>query len=191
MTNLASGVDDAQGPARSKWTRSPGFVAAIFLGPLVTFALCCLAVTRLENSAAPLTFRFNALASHAYFLCQDFFGENNVVRSANLDKLGVDFQVYLDEQCYNIHIFVDTERAWHFRREKAKYKQGNKIAGLHVNLPYALSPRRFNSLQRLPNGFGVYSQSYLAYLKSEIQSGNIKNDNIIGTTADGFVYQTL
>lgn len=126
---------------------------------------------------------------HAYYLSQDFFGSANVVRDVALDKTGVDFQIRLNGNAYNIHIFVDTDRAWSYRRYKVQHKQGNAVSGIHVNLPYALSLGRFNSLEYLPNRFGIYTRSYLEYLKNEMLSGRILNDNIIGTTATGFIYR--
>jgi len=127
---------------------------------------------------------------HAYFLCKEFFGEKNVTRDAQLDRIGVDFQIKFDHQLYNIHIFVDTDRAWAYRRYKVQNKQSNKVDGLHVNLPYSLSRNNhFNSLNYLSNGFGIYSEKYLEYLKNEMLLGNIKNDNIIATTSRGFIYR--
>ncbi len=125
---------------------------------------------------------------HAYFLAKDFFGAPNVSRDSEMDRVGVDFQLHFNVQLYNIHIFVDTERAWAYRKFKVQHKQGNKLSGWHVNLPYSLSRHRFNSLAFLPNGFGIYHQNYLEYLKTEILAGNIKNDNISGTTPTGFIY---
>ncbi|GAB4333933.1 MAG: TaqI family restriction endonuclease [Flammeovirgaceae bacterium] len=127
---------------------------------------------------------------HAYFLCKNIFGENNVIRNADLDRIGVDFQLLFNNEWYNIHIFVDTNRAWEYRRFKAQNKQSNVVKGLHINLPYSLARNRFNSLEYLPNGFGIYSSRYLEYLKNEILLGNIKNDNIIGTNSNGFIYKT-
>jgi len=127
---------------------------------------------------------------HAYFLCKNFFGERNVLRNSDLDRIGVDFQVFFNNEWYNIHIFVDTDRAWEYRKFKVQYKQSNSVKGLHINLPYSLSRNRFNALEYLSNGFGVYRNDYLEYLKNEILSGNIKNDNIIGTNSNGFIYKT-
>jgi hypothetical protein len=126
---------------------------------------------------------------HAYFLCRVFFGSQNVRRSADLDKKGVDFQILFQQQTYNIHIFVDTQRAWAYRQYKSQHKEGNSVEGIHVNLPYSLlRQQRFNALHFLPNGFGIYSNSYLAYFRSEMQAGRIRNNNIIGTNPDGFIY---
>jgi hypothetical protein len=126
---------------------------------------------------------------HAYFLCKTVFGAANVLRNTDLDRSGVDFQIQHHTQLYNIHIFVDTDRAWAYRNYKIQNKQSNKITGLHLNLPYSLRSGQFNSLVYLSNGFGVYSEAYLAYLKNEMELGNIKNNNIIGTNATGFIYQ--
>lgn len=125
---------------------------------------------------------------HAYHLCRYFFGENNVNRSVALDKAGVDFQLRYNANLYNIHIFVDTPRAWSYRNYKSSFKNVNKTPGIHVNLPYALGANRFNSLRFLKNRFGVYTISYLEFLKKEIDAGNIKDNNISGTTDSGFIY---
>jgi hypothetical protein len=125
---------------------------------------------------------------HAYFLAKDFFGEDKVYRSTALDKKGVDFQIKVEQQVYNMHIFVDTLRAWEFRNFKSKNKQVDSQEGIHVNLPYSLAEGRFNSLYYLPNRFGIYTKKYLEYFKQEIMAKRILHNNIIGTTASGFVY---
>lgn len=125
---------------------------------------------------------------HAFFLSSILFGTDNVIRSTELDTAGVDFQIKLNGNIYNIHIFVDTPRAWKFRQFKSKHKQVDTLAGIHTNLPYALSENRFNSLRFLKNRFGVYTESYLRYFESEAVNGKIKNNNITGTTGTGFIY---
>jgi hypothetical protein len=105
-----------------------------------------------------------------------------------LDKAGVDFQLTLNETVFNVHIFVDTPRAWSFRNYKSEHKNVNSFQGVHINLPYSLKENNFNSLRYLKNKFGVYTISYLQYLKDEIEKGRIKNNNIIGTVSQGFVY---
>lgn len=126
---------------------------------------------------------------HAFYLCKEVFGSQNVKRDEALDKIGVDFQISFNKQLYNIHIFVDSYRAWSFRKFKKYHKFGNVVPGLHTNLPYSIQKGKFNSLKFLPNGFGVYTVGYLSYLKNEMLSGNIKDDNIIGTSITGFIYQ--
>jgi hypothetical protein len=126
---------------------------------------------------------------HAYYLSQEVFGASNVIRNVALDKIGVDFQIIFNNKNYNIHIFVDTERAWSYRKYKVQHKQGNSVTGIHVNLPYSLQTGRFNSLEYLPNRFGVYTKSYMSYLKNEMLANRIQNDNIIGTNANGFIYR--
>lgn len=125
---------------------------------------------------------------HAFFLAASLFGVENVNRSTDLDRLGVDFQINYAGQTFNIHIFVDTPRAWNFRNYKSKFKGVNNLNGIHVNLPYSLKNGRFNSLRFLKNRFGVYTENYLHHLKSEINLGKIKNNNIIATDENGFVY---
>jgi len=125
---------------------------------------------------------------HAFHLCCDFFEKEKLKRSVELDKAGVDFQLILNDTIFNIHIFVDTPRAWSFRKYKSQYKNVNSTHGVHVNLPYSLKENNFNSLRYLKNKFGVYSISYLEYLKEQIEMGRIKNNNITGTVPQGFIY---
>ena len=125
---------------------------------------------------------------HAYHLCRYVFGENSVRRSVDLDIAGVDFQLLYHSSLHNIHIFVDTPRAWSFRNYKSNFKNVNNTPGTHVNLPYSLQADRFNSLRFLKNKFGVYTADYLEFLKREIDAGKIKDNNISGTTHSGFVY---
>jgi hypothetical protein len=126
---------------------------------------------------------------HAYFLCKHVFGDSLVERSTALDKIGVDFRVKLHNENYNIHIFVDTKRAWAYRQYKSRTKQVDTHQGVHVNLPYALEEGRFNSLHFLPNRFGIYTAAYIQYFEKEVLAGCIKNNNIVGTTSSGFVYR--
>ncbi len=125
---------------------------------------------------------------HAFYLCSDFFGKEKLNRSVELDKAGVDFQLMVNDKIFNIHIFVDTPRAWSFRKYKSTHKNVNSLQGVHVNLPYSLKENNFNSLRYLKNKFGIYTISYLQYLKKQIEMGRIKNNNIAGTTSKGFVY---
>lgn len=126
---------------------------------------------------------------HAFFLSQKVFGDENVSRDQKMDIAGVDFKITLEGIPYNIHIFVDTVRAWKYRNYKSQFKSVDTLPGIHVNLPYALSAGRFNSLRFLKNKFGVFTESYLTHVKREIVSGNIQNNNIIGTNPDGFQYR--
>lgn len=125
---------------------------------------------------------------HAFFLSSILFGPENVTRSTELDLAGVDFRIRLQNQFYNIHIFVDTTRAWEYRRYKSKHKEVDRLQGIHVNLPYSLQAGRLNSLRFLKNRFGVYTESYLRYFEKEALAGRIKNNNITSTGAGGFVY---
>jgi TaqI restriction endonuclease len=111
---------------------------------------------------------------HAFFLSSILFGVENVTRSTDMDIAGVDFQVKLENNLYNIHIFVDTLRAWSFRNYKSQYN--------------SLQAGKFNSLRFLKNRFGVYTEAYLRYFENEARSGRIKNNTISGTTATGFIY---
>jgi hypothetical protein len=127
---------------------------------------------------------------HAFFLSAALFGEKNVSRNTELDLAGVDFQVHLHGNLYNIHIFIDSQRAWDYRNYKSTHKQVNNWPGIHVNLPYSLKAGCFNSLRFLKNRFGVYTESYLRYFENEVKTGKIKNNNITGTTAKGFIYSS-
>ncbi|MFP4092754.1 MAG: TaqI family restriction endonuclease, partial [Cyclobacteriaceae bacterium] len=93
----------------------------------------------------------------AYLAAQVVFGEENVSRSLALDRQGVDFSIRGEGQLYHIHIFVDSPRAWHYRRLKSAQKKVDQLEGIHVDLPYALKQGKINSLHFLPNGFGVYT----------------------------------
>ena len=124
----------------------------------------------------------------AFLGAQVVFGEENVSRSLGMDRLGVDFSIRHEEQVYHIHIFVDSPRAWHYRRIKSAQKKVDRMEGIHVNLPYALQAGRINSLHFLPNGFGVYTPAYLRYLKEEINSGSLRQFWVEGVGREGFVY---
>ncbi len=128
---------------------------------------------------------------HAYFGCRCIFGPENVVRDPALDQRGIDFQITDHPDQYNVHIFIDNARAWEYRRYKIDHKSVDRLPGHHVNFPYSLQPGRFNSLQFLPNGFGIYTSKYVRYLQREMTQGRIGNGNIIGTSAMGFVYAQL
>lgn len=125
---------------------------------------------------------------HAYYASRCIFGAENVFRNKSHDKIGVDYSIILSSEVYHIHIFVDTERSWRFRKIKSEFKNVDSLSGIHVNLPYSLKTGRFNSVHYLPNGFGIYTSHYLKHLKEEILSGRVKNNNIIGTNKYGFVY---
>lgn len=126
---------------------------------------------------------------HAFLLSAVFFGNENVFRSVELDKAGVDFQINLDNRRYNIHIFVDTDRSWSYRNYKSRNKNVDSLPGIHVSLPYSLKEGKFNSVRYLPNGFGIYQASYLDYFFEEARAERLLNNNIIGTTATGFIYR--
>ncbi len=127
----------------------------------------------------------------AFLAAQVVFGEENVSRSLALDRLGVDFSIQTKEQVYHIHIFVDSPRAWHYRRIKSAQKKVDRLEGIHVNLPYALSEGRINSLHMLPNGFGVYTPAYLHYLQGEITSGRLQQFRVEGVGREKFVYGSI
>ncbi len=127
----------------------------------------------------------------AYLGTQVIFGVENVKRSIALDRAGVDFTITHQDKDYHIHIFVDTQRAWHFREYKTQYKRVEKTPGIHVNLPYALDADKINSLYYLPNGFGVYTPVYLRYLQTEIYSGNLLKFMVGGVNEQGFIYHSI
>ncbi len=124
----------------------------------------------------------------AFLAAQVIFGEEYVSRSLALDRLGVDFSIQAEGQVYHIHIFVDSPRAWHYRRIKSAQKKVDRLEGVHVNLPYALKAGRINSLHFLPNGFGVYTPAYLRYLQTEITSGRLRKFRVESVGREGFVY---
>lgn len=125
---------------------------------------------------------------HAYFASRCVFGAAQVFRNTSYDKIGVDYSISSGEKVYHMHVFVDTVRAWKFRKFKSKCKNVDSLSGIHVNLPYSLQTGRFNSVRYLSNGFGVFTACYLNYLKEEILSGRVKHNNILGTHHRGFVY---
>lgn len=111
---------------------------------------------------------------HAYFMAVEVFGEQRVKRGVEIDKLGVDFQVLHSGDTYNIHVFVDTPRAWEYRMKKMKGKSSDRMSGIHVNLPYTLEPGKISSVDLLQNGFGIFTRRYIEYLKAEIEGGRLK-----------------
>jgi hypothetical protein len=126
---------------------------------------------------------------HAFLIAKLLFGDEKVNRSVTLDKKGVDFQIFYNKEIYNIHIFVDTERAWYFRKIKSKYKNVEQEEGIHVNLPYSLQKDNIHSVKFLPNGFGIFRKDYFEYLKSQIDLGKIKNNNISSVGKNEFTYK--
>lgn len=128
---------------------------------------------------------------HAFLIAKLIFGAENVFRSFTLDRKGIDFVIKYNCNFYNIHIFTDNDRSWRFRRYKSKHKKVDDLSGVHVNLPYKLSNGYVNSIRKLPNGFGVYQEKYLIYLKDQIDLGYVNNNNIIGINKDGFIYSNL
>ena len=124
---------------------------------------------------------------HAFLLSKKIFGDQNVTRDFSKDRIGVDFQISHLGVVYNIHIFVDSPRSWHYRTIKSAYRNVESEPGIHVNLPYSLSQGKINSLFFLDNGFGIYREEYLKYLKSEMEKNNLKRQ-IIGVSANGFIY---
>lgn len=127
----------------------------------------------------------------AYLGAQVIFGNENVHRSIELDQTGIDFSITHQEHAYHIHIFVDTKRAWDFRKYKSAYKQVERAEGIHVDLPYSLKAGSINSLYYLPNGFGVYTPAYLRYLQQEIYSGNLLQHTVRGVNEQGFIYKRI
>lgn len=124
---------------------------------------------------------------HAFLLSKKVFGDHNVTRDFSKDRIGVDFQITHLGVLYNIHIFVDSPRSWHYRTIKSTYRNVESEPGVHVNLPYSLSQGKINSLFFLNNGFGIYREEYLKYLKNEMENNNL-NRQIIGVSQSGFIY---
>jgi hypothetical protein len=110
---------------------------------------------------------------HAALLTEDVFRKHSfeLLRSPDLDRHGVDFQLRRRRDLYNIHIFIDSPRAWHYRNMKRTTKSSNHLAGVHIDFPYTVKPDCIHSLRLLKNGFGVYSRRYAEHLKEKILSG--------------------
>ncbi len=132
---------------------------------------------------------------HAYFLAGEVFGAESVKRGSQLDKIGVDFQILYGDDVYNMHILVDTPRAWEYRLRKWVEKESDKTCGIHVNFPYTMceSTSKISRSKRLSNGFFVYTKEYMEYLRAEITSGSLRQKYseglvVIGTDDKGFVY---
>lgn len=96
-----------------------------------------------------------------------------VWRGTDLDTVGVDCQIVkeADDKKYNIHIFVDSQRAWHYREKKRRQKHSDRLTGRHVDFPYTMQQGCIHSLKMLPNGFGVYTEEYVNHLLSLIEQG--------------------
>ncbi len=125
-----------------------------------------------------------------FFMCQKIFGPESVKRNINYDLKGVDFSVY-HNNIYNIHIFVDTPIAYFYREKKKTFKNSNQLTGIHIDLPYDKDNKGFiHTCKMLPNGFVVATETYIKYLKSEMEKNNIKNNNIISIDKTGFVYDS-
>jgi hypothetical protein len=71
---------------------------------------------------------------HAYYASRCVFGTENVFRNKSQDKIGVDYSIFLNGEIYHIHIFIDTERSWKFRKIKSVSKNVDSLTGIHVNL---------------------------------------------------------
>lgn len=127
----------------------------------------------------------------AFLAAQVVFGAEHVRRSLSLDQAGVDFTIAHQQLAYHIHIFVDTQRAWQYRKYKSTHKRVDAMPGIHVNFPYALESGKINSLHYLPNGFGVYTPAYLRYLQNEIYAGNLQQQKVSGVNEEGFIYRSI
>lgn len=114
---------------------------------------------------------------HAVILTASVFVPEGytVWRGSVLDRVGVDYQIVepATQLRYNIHIFVDSPRAWFYREKKRQTKSSDKVFGQHIDFPYTLEPGCIHSLRMLPNGFGVYTEGYAKHLLKLIKEGNI------------------
>lgn len=112
---------------------------------------------------------------HCAMLCGEVFAPEGfaVRRSPDLDRIGVDIQLVRQKNFYNLHIFVDSPRAWLFRREKRLRKSSNQQEGTHIDFPYQVRSGCIHSLRLLSNGFGVYGRGYVEHLRSKILSGDV------------------
>lgn len=125
---------------------------------------------------------------HAYFKCLTIFPEGSVIRDPKLDKKWVDFQIIYNNELYNIHVFVDTERAWDFREFKRKNKHVDDFPWTHVNFPYYLWKWKINSVEYLPNWFWIYTEKYVNFLKELIVSWSLVWKTIIWVDKNGFIF---
>ena len=98
---------------------------------------------------------------HAYLLCAQALGEDKVIRSAALDRAGVDFQLSLAGKVANVHVFRKSARAEAALRAKLSDKGGARLEGLHVCLPYGIHGDLPESTRDLGNGFYIFRDAYL------------------------------
>lgn len=124
---------------------------------------------------------------HSYFKCLSIFPNWTVLRNSNLDKLWVDFIIKHKNHDYNIHIFVDTERAWYYRNFKSKNKFVDDLPWTHVNFPYFLWMWKINAVKYLPNWFWIYTDKYVNYLKNCIEQWILIWKNIKWVDSNGFI----
>ncbi|GIV09389.1 MAG: type-2 restriction enzyme TthHB8I [Fimbriimonadales bacterium] len=114
---------------------------------------------------------------HAVILTASVFTPEGytVWRGSALDRIGVDFQIVesATQLQYNIHIFVDSPRAWFYREKKRQIKSSDKVSGQHIDFPYTLKSGRIHSLRMLPNGFGVYTEDYVKHLLKLIKDESV------------------
>lgn len=114
---------------------------------------------------------------HAVILLASVFSPRGytVWRGSALDRVGVDCQIMEpeSERRYNIHIFVDSERAWYYREQKRTGKASDKVVGEHIDFPYTLEQGYVHSLRMLKNGFGVYTEEYARRLLEHIERGTV------------------
>lgn len=112
---------------------------------------------------------------HAVILLASVFSPKGytVWRGSALDRIGVDCQIveHENQRKYNIHIFVDSKRAWFYREKKRTAKSSDMFSGQHIDFPYTLRSGCIHSLKKLPNGFGVYTERYAMHLLKLIENG--------------------
>ena len=125
---------------------------------------------------------------HAYFKCLSIFPKNSVIRNPELDKKWIDFQIKWKWELYNIHVFVDTERARKFREYKKNFKHVDEFQWTHVNFPYSLWTKKINTVKYLPNGFWIYTDLYVNYLRNCINSWILKWKTIIWVDENWFIF---
>ena len=125
---------------------------------------------------------------HAYFKCLSIFPKGSVIRNPELDKKWIDFQIKHGGEVYNIHVFVDTERAWKFREFKRQSKHVDDYPWNHVNFPYYLWRWKINSVEYLPNWFWIYTEKYVKFLKDAIDSWILIWKTIVWVGVNNFVF---
>lgn len=106
----------------------------------------------------------------ALFLTKTILSPEIVKRDMKEDKRGVDFRIFYKQKIFNIHIFIDGKRSNEFRKIKSQERNVDNMNGYHMDWSYSLSQNKNNSVKKLKNNFGVYSQHYIKSLIEKMDS---------------------